>query len=326
MPDANWVSHPEDITHLLNFFYNQRSRIGEGGNWDKTVYNEAAAHMAENHPPKKGGPKTADSIMTKWKALRKLHEHILLAKQKQYPGASGWTYTDECGFNVTDDDQDAWKNFITAHPHFKPFATSGWIHFQKLDDILPSRARGRYVFNARGSQPAFGLSQLSQDKEGDGAQTQADEGNATQTQAANLSQPISDWSQTDFGDDSQPPATGEDSPGSQPASARSGPSQAITIRVPATPVAPTKCPVSDDAEVPWSNKRTRATGPESIMALGRSVEGIGKVIETVFTPKVSSAMSPTKKIAAARQKALEDYEAGYIEGSERTRLNILDWA
>ncbi|KAJ7188843.1 hypothetical protein C8R46DRAFT_878223, partial [Mycena filopes] len=142
---ADWVSNPEDTTNVLDFLKDNASRAGQGGNFDKTVFNEAAAHMAKNHPPVKGGPKTAKSIMTKWKALRKLHENITLVKQKQYIGASGWTYTDDGGFNVTDDNRDAWVNFSTAHPHFKPFATSGWIHFTVVDSIIPSRARGRYV-------------------------------------------------------------------------------------------------------------------------------------------------------------------------------------
>ncbi|KAJ7502102.1 hypothetical protein B0H11DRAFT_1661708, partial [Mycena galericulata] len=130
---------------LLEFLHEQRSRAGDGGNFDKTVMNEAAAHMASKWPPKKGGPKTAGSIATKWKATRKRYDQILQAKQKTYPGASGWTYTDELGFNVTDDDQEAWSNFAKAHPHFKPFATHGWPHFTTVDDIVPSRALGRHV-------------------------------------------------------------------------------------------------------------------------------------------------------------------------------------
>ncbi|KAJ7235047.1 hypothetical protein C8J57DRAFT_1728809 [Mycena rebaudengoi] len=67
---ANWVAHPEDLTTVLQFLHSQKSRAGEGGNFDKTVFSEAAAHMAANCPPKKGGPKTADSIAQKWKGVR----------------------------------------------------------------------------------------------------------------------------------------------------------------------------------------------------------------------------------------------------------------
>ncbi|KAJ7703908.1 hypothetical protein B0H17DRAFT_1126948 [Mycena rosella] len=137
---ADWATYPEDLTHLLDFLYKQRSHIGDVGNWDKTVMNEAAAHMASNWPPKKGGPKTANSIATKWKGTRKLYDQILQAKQKAYPGASGWTYSENLGFNVKDDTQDAWSNFVKAHPHFKPFATRGWPHFTTVD---PGNCRPR---------------------------------------------------------------------------------------------------------------------------------------------------------------------------------------
>ncbi|KAK7016503.1 hypothetical protein R3P38DRAFT_3275786 [Favolaschia claudopus] len=149
---ANWTADPNDIKNLLQFFYDNRSRAGEGGNWDKTLLNEAAVYMASLGEPKKGGPKTPQSIETKWREIRKLYEYILQVKQKRYIGASGWTYTEEGGFNVTDEDREAWKDFVKAHPHFKPFATSGWEHFQKVDDIVPSQARGRFVYNPAATQ------------------------------------------------------------------------------------------------------------------------------------------------------------------------------
>jgi hypothetical protein len=72
MPDksaADWITDPGDLTYLLEFFHDQRSRIGDGGNFDKTFYNDAATHMAKKGPPKAGGPKTATAIMNKWKAV-----------------------------------------------------------------------------------------------------------------------------------------------------------------------------------------------------------------------------------------------------------------
>ncbi|KAJ7836172.1 hypothetical protein B0H13DRAFT_1913256 [Mycena leptocephala] len=70
-------------------------------------------------------------------------------------------------------------------------------------------------------------------------------------------------------------------------------------------------------------KHSQTTGPESILALGRSVDGIGKVIKNVFALTKSSVMSPTKKVTVARKLALEDVNGGYITASDRTHLNIL---
>ncbi|KAJ7446166.1 hypothetical protein B0H11DRAFT_2248994 [Mycena galericulata] len=304
---ANWTTHPEDLAHALQFLHDQRSRVGNGGNFDKTVFNEAAKHMADKWPPQAGGPKTADSIMGKWKEARKLHDYILQAKQKRYPGASGWTYTDELGFNVTDNDRDAWKNFSKAHPHFKPFATRGWIHFKTVDEIIPSLAHGRYVFNAGASQPVNPApAPLEQ------SQDDAEE----QEQRSDDSQPFSDWSQSNHGD-SQPPDVDIPQP------SQSTVAHGVSAPIPSTPASTLKRAPYDDVEVPWSNKRTRTTGPESILALGRSVDGIGKVMATVFAPQKSSGMSPTKKVEAARKMALEDMDGGYIGALDRTRLNIL---
>ncbi|KAJ7678802.1 hypothetical protein B0H17DRAFT_1206578 [Mycena rosella] len=229
---ADWAAYPEDLTHLLDFL-----------NW----------------PPKKGGPKTANSIATKWKGTRKLYDQILQAKQKAYPGALGWTYSDDLGFNVTDDTRDAWSNFVKAHPHFKPFTTRGWPHFTTVDEP---------------SQPSQG----NDDDE-------------------DSSQPFSDWSQSNFGESQSPDPTNS---------------------VPASQSTASRAPASIHSHTP------KTTGPESILALGRSVDGMGKVISTVFTPPPKfSAMSPTKKVETARKLALEDMHGGYIMSDERTWLNIL---
>ncbi|KAJ6608120.1 hypothetical protein B0H10DRAFT_1816509, partial [Mycena sp. CBHHK59/15] len=142
---ANWVADPLDVEHLVDFLYERRSRVGQGGNFDDTVMNEAAVHMASFGPPKKGDVKTAASCAAKWIALRKLHDYILAALQKTYPGISGWTYTHQDGFSVTEETMPAWRNFANAHRHFKPFANEGWPHFDKVHEILPTRAKGKYV-------------------------------------------------------------------------------------------------------------------------------------------------------------------------------------
>ncbi|KAJ7675185.1 hypothetical protein B0H17DRAFT_1207822 [Mycena rosella] len=277
---ADWETYPEDLTHLLDFLYEQWSRIGDGGNWDKTVMNEAAAHMASNWPPKKGGPKTANSIATKWKG-------------KAYPGVSGWTYSDDLGLNVTNDTRDAWSNFVKAHSHFKPFATRGWPHFIIVDVIVPSCALGQYVFSLGTADPAVVPSQPSQEPS---------QGNDDDEDS---SQPFSDWSQSNFASQSTAPRA--------PASIHSR-----------TPSTGSKRSAPDDIEPPWSSKCSKTTGPELILALGCSVDGIGKVISTVFTPPLkSSAMSPTKKVETASKLALKDMHGGYIMSDERTWLNIL---
>ncbi|KAJ6630034.1 hypothetical protein B0H10DRAFT_1939275 [Mycena sp. CBHHK59/15] len=244
--------------------------------------NEAAVYMAKNWPPQAGGPKTVNSVMTKWKVVHGNMAQFLSddnfqlqAKQKRYPGTSGWTYTDKLGFNVTDDNRDVWKNFAKAHQHFKPFVT---------------------------------LQTPEQPQDND------DE------QPSNPSQLFSDWSQSNYGE-SQPPNLVI--PTLPPQPSQSTVAHRVPTTVPATPASALKCMPSDDVKAPWSNKHTRTTGPESILAFGRSVEGIGKVMAAVFAPQKSSAMSPMKKIEVARKMALDNMKNGYHSSEECTRLNIL---
>ncbi|KAJ7037751.1 hypothetical protein C8F04DRAFT_1256636 [Mycena alexandri] len=158
---ANWMANPEDLTNVLQFLHSQKSRAGQGGNFNKTVFTEAAAYMAKEFLPKAGGPKTANSIAEKWKA----------------------------------------HNFVKAHPHFENFATRGWAHFQVVDKIVPSRARGRYVFNAGATQAdGHGLGMSLGSPDDDNVTPPSD----ALIQSSNLSQPFSDWSQTNV-DGSQTP-------------------------------------------------------------------------------------------------------------------------
>jgi hypothetical protein len=55
--------------------------------------------------------------------LKRVAEALMLVKQKQYPGMSGWTYDDKTGFGVTETNRSEWKELTKVHKIFKPFAT-----------------------------------------------------------------------------------------------------------------------------------------------------------------------------------------------------------
>lgn len=195
-----------------------------------------------------------------------------------------------------------------------------------MHEILPSRARGQHVFNAASSH---GVDQdlvlALQSQEDTDEPTQLSE-NGTQS-STNSSQPISDWSQTNFGSSQAsdpmyaPPAASQTHPMTyQPCSTQSSTSFPTPV---STPVSTLKRPASDEFEAPCSGKRNRVSGPEAILHLIRSVDGIGNVIRECFMPKSSSAISPTKKISQAWTLAMEDMKNGYIHAGERTQLSSL---
>ncbi|KAJ6548884.1 hypothetical protein B0H19DRAFT_1074691 [Mycena capillaripes] len=343
---ADWTSDPKDVENLIRYFHTQRSRFGDGGNPDKQLCNDAAAHFRSLGAPKHGGPKTSDSIRSRWTVIRKLHDYILQALQKTYPGASGWTYTHELGFNVTPESKEAWLAFVKAgNSHFKPFANRGWVHWELVHEILPTRAKGKYVFNgaSSGSQAHGDLDESVTSSDVTQLSTESQLSD-TSSQSSAPSQPISNWSQSDDGcsqlhddfDDGLNNTSSLDQLASAALQHSQSPSATPETPVgtllpvappvfpapPATPANPRKHLTSDEMETPWSNKRTRTTGPEAIMFLGRGVMDIGGALRDCFGNK-SSGLSPTKKLAQARDLAEKDVINNYITSDVRLRLSLL---
>ncbi|KAJ7777911.1 hypothetical protein DFH07DRAFT_950983 [Mycena maculata] len=360
---ADWTSDPKDSENLIRFFHRERQCLGDGVNPDKQLLNDAAVLHACKilGAPKHGGPKTPDTIRSRWATLRKLHDYIEQALQKNYPGASGWTYTHELGFNVTPESMDAWRTFLKAgNSHFKPFTNKGWDLWEVMHETLPTRAKGKYVFNA-----ASGRSSRSQAHE-DLAQSLTQSNNDSQSsetssQSSAPSQPISNWSQSDYGSSQSQPISNwsqsdygrSQSPGDLDGRTdMSGLDQLgsaalqVSQRTPSTtqPTAPPLAPVvptapappappatpanvlkraaSDETDGPWSNKHTKTTGPEAIMFLGRGVMDIGGALRECFGNK-SSGLSPTKELLQARKLAEEDEKNKYITSDVRLRLSLL---
>ncbi|KAJ7721394.1 hypothetical protein B0H16DRAFT_1791545 [Mycena metata] len=354
---CDWTTDPNDKIALVAYFKTIKDKIGQGGSWDQTCLESAAAHMVARGPPAKGAPKNANSIKGIWAGMKKIHDALVLVQQKRYPGASGWTYNQLAGFSVCDANRDEWKEFSKQHPVFKPFATKGWEFFDDVKDILPTRARGMNVFNPAvlaipsiapsqdsggGSQP-----QLPSDLEFDfppPSQFFDDESQLitdwSQTQVMrSQSQPFSDWSQTQSGV-SQPGSftqPGALIPAHTPTPPRlptvPGPASASIPATPsnaATPMAPLGVPssgvkraASDEFSTPWTAKKGKTSGADALLAIGGSVDRVGNAIRDCFMPQKSSAVSPTKQVERARQLAVADREAGSLSERERATLNLI---
>ncbi|THU82990.1 hypothetical protein K435DRAFT_807865 [Dendrothele bispora CBS 962.96] len=241
--------------------------MGDGGNSTNTLNTEAAKYMAEKVPvPEKGGPKTASSIRTKWsvtlRKLKALHNEIDFVVSGR---ASGFTYTNDHGFNIQPHQEHAWEGYIQQHPKVKPFKHVGWPLYDRMHEIIPAKTTGQYVFNA--SQA-----------------TSASQATTTPSMSQSESQSVPNSNA-----DSQ--ATGEvEDPFSQPQETQevqtmqaNSPSVAVvvdegvTVRVMhsapnstvvgssgrGTPLS--KRSSSDEFETP-STKRTKITGPEAILS------------------------------------------------------------
>ncbi|KAJ3994543.1 hypothetical protein F5050DRAFT_1773367 [Lentinula boryana] len=319
--DADW-SNPEDTGAVIQFFFKaeNRGKLGQGGNPTKAALNECAAYLAKNQEVKKGGPKTAGAIGTRWRKIKSIFEAILAVKQKKFVGASGWNYDDETGFGVTESNIDEWNDFVRTHTIFKPFATKGWEFFDEVQEILPATIRGKYVYNASGhssSTPDL------QSQSAHSQQSQTDTPHDPLDSATNAIQTNENPSTI-----SHPPTP---TSSSGPAASTPHPSL-VTTPAPSTPAPSTsrsalmKRPASDvdEFESPWGAKRGKYTGPEAIFSLSQSVQSVGNAIrDSMPVPKKSSAMSPTKKIEMACALLREDRRNFIITWDQSMELIII---
>jgi hypothetical protein len=275
--------------------------------------------------------------------LKRVAEALMLVKQKQYPGMSGWTYDDKTGFGVTETNRSEWKELTKVHKIFKPFATEGWALYYSMHNILPNRAKGLNVFNPAIVPTADSQSQESdtRSQNSDGASTLhlTQEFDFSAIGDESSSQPFSDWSQSAYGaelDDAvssqfplQPTTQPDDAVTSQrslqprtphPSTSQRAPPAAASPAMP-TPAQKLKCPSSENADTPWKRSRT-GTAADALYGLMGSVSDIGAALRGL-APRESSAPSPTKVIAKARQLAREDTDNLVITEHQRATLSYL---
>ncbi|KAK7024095.1 hypothetical protein R3P38DRAFT_2369598, partial [Favolaschia claudopus] len=144
----DWTTDPNDKIALVAFFKTIKEKIGRGGSWDATSLEAAAVHMRARGHPVKGAEKNANSVKGCWNGLKKIHDALVLVIQNRFPGASRWTYDQQRGFSVCDDNRDEWKKFVKQHSILKPFANKGWELFDDVKEILLAPERDVHVFNA----------------------------------------------------------------------------------------------------------------------------------------------------------------------------------
>ncbi|KAJ4464873.1 hypothetical protein C8J55DRAFT_566581 [Lentinula edodes] len=320
---VDWKNSPGDVEALVRLLHSQRSRVGQGGNFDSTVYNEAAKHLEARGPPSHGVAKTAVSIKKYYSStLRKLHTDILAVLQKTYTGASGWTYSHEGGFNVVSATEDAWRNFVSVHKQFKPFKTSGWPLWELMHEIVPTQARGVHVFNAASQDTAQetgdSLSEPELDPRSRSATPLQDVENCSPSEDSAISE--SQITSSQAFDESQDTL----SQVSMQVSSTLSQTSVTSSQLQKTPAPKRASSDIADTPTPWSSKRVRLTGPEAIHSLGQSVHGISDALRDIFgTTSKSTALSPSKKLAIARQRIKEDVQGFYISDDQATDLKIL---
>jgi hypothetical protein len=82
--------------------------------------------------------------------LRRIFRAIQAIKSQ-----SGWTWSDTKGADIAPEMEQEWSKFVKIYKEAKPFKSSGWVHLEKMAEIMPVTLRGLYVF--RPSQGLTGL-------------------------------------------------------------------------------------------------------------------------------------------------------------------------
>ncbi|KAG2141462.1 hypothetical protein BD769DRAFT_1662365 [Suillus cothurnatus] len=144
---AHWQEVEVDV--LLHHLIENRVAGGDGGNFQLSTYNSAAAAINSNGTITTMGPsKTGKMIKTKWTSLKKIFHQI-----KTYCNASGFHWDNVQGAGI---DGPAATTIWNTYIHPKPFCNKGWLHYDNMQTILGehSGAHGRHAFHPATAAPA----------------------------------------------------------------------------------------------------------------------------------------------------------------------------
>ncbi|KAK7441567.1 hypothetical protein VKT23_016559 [Stygiomarasmius scandens] len=312
--DAKWSD--SDCKHLVDFFYEHRFEMGDGGNPVGNLLTEAAAYMAEKVPnPGKGGPKTSASCRTKWNALKAVYEELRKAIIGQI--GSGFKYTNDRGFDIQPGQSHHWDEFVRYHPKLKPFRNKGWPLYDRMDEIVPAKVSGKHVFNASQTAQADGNNGSTATINTPAAQGN-NGGSPSQGSAGDVEGQVEPVIDNGHAESQIDPVLLQDSPASPPLTPVPTPSASATD---ASSLG--KRSSASDVETP-AGKRTKVTGPEAILSMSRSVLSIGDAIRDAFGQK--GEPSPDRKAKAKEMLQDDGNDDVFNDGltdNERARLHIL---
>lgn len=63
-------------------------------------------------------------------------------------GMSGWTWDPKKGVDVSPATQGTWDAWVAKNPAAKRFRSKGWPHYDRLQLLMPEKAKGSNIFRA----------------------------------------------------------------------------------------------------------------------------------------------------------------------------------
>ncbi|KAN0141121.1 hypothetical protein V8E53_000877 [Lactarius tabidus] len=166
---TQWTLSDEKL--LVSFLHEHRAASGDGGNFKMTTFQSAAAVLEAERTT--GGLKTAKACQNKWASQRRVFRAI-----QAIISHTGWNWCNENSANIQLDQASAWSLFCGIHKEAKPFRNRGWVHLERMSEIMPATVRGMNVFC-----PSQGLSGLDRGRDHDDTPDASQEGPSTQDTA-----------------------------------------------------------------------------------------------------------------------------------------------
>ncbi|KAG1721613.1 hypothetical protein EDB19DRAFT_1917222 [Suillus lakei] len=128
---CNWTD--ADESHLIEYITTHQAKGGDGLNFDKTFWAQATIDVA--HTTSGGVVKSPVACHQKWKRMCTTF-HVV----DQIANFSGISWNNKCGANITPESESVWADLTKEVPLAKPFKKKGWLLYEKMSNIMPSKA------------------------------------------------------------------------------------------------------------------------------------------------------------------------------------------
>ncbi|KAG2158560.1 uncharacterized protein EDB93DRAFT_1245793 [Suillus bovinus] len=90
------------------------------------------------------GPlKSSDACQSKWSRICSTFNIV-----NRLANYSGLEFSAELGPNITDASESVWTKLVKSMPQAKQFKNKGWLHYDTLKELLPSKGRGDIAHHA----------------------------------------------------------------------------------------------------------------------------------------------------------------------------------
>ncbi|KAG2353088.1 hypothetical protein BDR07DRAFT_1218992, partial [Suillus spraguei] len=134
-----WKEYEEVL--LLDFLANHVLTAGDGLNFNKTTFSQAATYVNSNGTPEQKQTcrdKNPDSCKNKWNSLKAPYHHVVCIKN-----GSGLTWSDTDGAGISPESQHVWDDIIKVTcPAVAPFCNKGFIHLLKIGSMFAGSKGG----------------------------------------------------------------------------------------------------------------------------------------------------------------------------------------